>query len=479
MDRLGKLYIDGSWVPPKGTGTTPLVNPATEETCGEVCCASSADVADAVAAAGNAFSSYSQTARADRIELLQSIMRAFAGRKEELTRAVTNEMGCPISLSQSGQFRLGLAHLGQMLETLQGFTTDRPIGSTLIRREPIGVCGLITPWNWPINQVMVKVIPALAAGCTIVLKPSEVSPLSATILTEVLHDAGVPKGVFNLVHGTGIEAGRALCSHEAVDMVSFTGSTRAGISIAKDAADTVKRVHQELGGKSANIILDDADLDSAVAAGVRTCFMNSGQNCNAPSRMLVHIDQLEQAAEIAVAVAGTIKVGDPFDEATNLGPVATAGQFRRVQDLISSGISDGAAVLVGGIGRPNDTQRGYFVKPTIFADVDNNMRIAREEIFGPVLSILTYRDEDEAVRIANDSRYGLYAFVSSSNIDRARAIAKRLRVGQVNINSSSADFAAPFGGYKQSGNGREWGAFGLEEFLETKAILGFGAATAT
>jgi aldehyde dehydrogenase (NAD+) len=384
-------------------------------------------------------------------------------------------MGAPISLSQKAQAPAGLGHLAEAVKVLENFKFEELKGSTLMRREPVGVCGLITPWNWPMNQIVCKVAPALAAGCTMVLKPSEIAPLSAYLFAQILDEAAVPAGVFNLVNGDGPTVGSAIASHPDVDMVSFTGSTRAGIAVAVGAAPTVKRVTQELGGKSANILLEDADFERAVKHGVQECFRNTGQSCNAPTRMLVPRSKMAQATEVAKQVAGATKAGDPFREDTSIGPLASKAQFEKVQRLIEQGIQEGARLVAGGLGRPDGISQGYFAKPTVFTDVRNDMTIAREEIFGPVLCIIPYADEDEAVRLANDTPYGLSAFVSSGDPERARKVAKHLRSGNVHINGARLDFAGCFGGYKQSGNGREWGEAGLEEFLELKAIFGYAA----
>jgi aldehyde dehydrogenase (NAD+) len=384
-------------------------------------------------------------------------------------------MGAPLWLSRAAQAATGLGHLTQTMQVLESYPFEETRGTTRIVREPIGVCGFITPWNWPVNQIMCKVAPALAAGCTMVLKPSEIAPLNAMLVAEVFHEAGVPAGVFNLVNGDGPGVGQAIASHPDVDLVSFTGSTRAGIAVAKAAADTVKRVTQELGGKSANILLDDVDLDAAVSAGVMACVLNSGQSCNAPTRMLVPQALQARALEIARRTAEGVTVGDPAAEGTRIGPVVSEAQWKKIQGLIQKGIDEGATLVTGGTGRPTGLARGYYVRPTVFGNVRNDMTIAREEIFGPVLSILPYRDEEEAIRIANDTPYGLSGYVSSANPERARRVARRLRTGNVHLNGAGPDFGAPFGGYKQSGNGREWGVFGFEEFLELKAILGWPA----
>jgi aldehyde dehydrogenase (NAD+) len=404
---------------------------------------------------------------------LSRIIEIYKSKIEEMAQTISQEMGAPITLARKAQAPAGLAHLLEIVNVLGHFKFEELKGTTLMRKEPIGVCGLITPWNWPMNQVVCKVAPALAAGCTMVLKPSEFAPLSAYLFAEILHEAGVPAGVFNLVNGDGPTVGAAIAAHREVDMVSFTGSTRAGVAVANAAAPTVKRVTQELGGKSANILLDDADLSAAVKQGVQECFRNTGQSCNAPTRMLVPRSKMSEAAAMAKQTAEATKVGDPLAEGTALGPLSSKAQFEKVQRLIRAGIEEGANLLAGGLGRPDGLSRGYFVKPTVFTDVRNDMTIAREEIFGPVLCIIPYEDEEDAVKIANDSPYGLAGFVTSGNSERARKIAKRLRTGNVHMNGARVDFAGCFGGYKQSGNGREWGEAGLEEFLELKAIFGY------
>ncbi len=467
------FYIDGQWVPPVEPRTLDVVNPATEEVFGRISLGSAADVDRAVAAAKRAFESYSRTTREQRLELLRSILEVFKRRHDEVAEAIMNEMGAPWTLAKGAQAASGPQHIKAAIKALETFEFEEKSGTTLIVREPIGVCGLITPWNWPMNQVAVKVAPALAAGCTMVLKPSEIAPFDAMLFAEILDEAGVPAGVFNLVNGDGPGVGTALSQHPDVAMVSFTGSTRAGVLVAQNAAPTVKRVAQELGGKSANIILDDADFEKEIAAGAENCFDNTGQSCDAPTRMLVPKARLAEAAEIAGRVARNTIVGDPRDEKTQVGPLVSDVQWKKVQDLIQRGIDEGAELVAGGTGRPDGIERGYFVKPTVFSGVNNNMTIAREEIFGPVLSILPYEDEDDAVRIANDTPYGLSGYVSSGSLERARRVASKMRTGMVHINNAWLDSMAPFGGYKQSGNGREWGPHGIEEFLETKSIYGY------
>jgi aldehyde dehydrogenase (NAD+) len=466
------FYIDGRWVPPAQPKTLDVINPATEEPIGRISLGGAADVDRAVAAARRAFETYSRTSREERIALLERVMGAYQARLGDLAETISQEMGAPMWLAKAAQAPSGLAHLAQALEVLRSYAFVENKGTTRILKEPVGVCGFITPWNWPVNQIMCKVAPALAAGCTMVLKPSEIAPLSGIVVAEILHEAGVPPGVFNLVNGDGATVGAALAAHPDIDMVSFTGSTRAGVQVAKAAADSVKRVAQELGGKSANIILDDADLKRAVQGGVRSCFTNSGQSCNAPTRMLVPRSRHAEAVGIAKAAAEAVKVGDPHTEGTTIGPVVSGAQFEKIQRLIEAGIKEGAELVTGGLGRPDGLERGYYVRPTIFANVRNDMTIAREEVFGPVLAILPYGDEEEAIRIANDTPYGLAGYVASGDPERALRVASRLRAGNVHLNGAGPDFAAPFGGYKQSGNGREWGEHGFEEFLEVKAVMG-------
>jgi aldehyde dehydrogenase (NAD+) len=474
QDRL-HFYIDGRWVDPADGRVIDVIDPATEQPIARIALGGAKDVDLAVAAARRAFETWSRSSREERLALLQAIVAAYQKRYAEVAQTITREMGAPLWLSTAAQAATALGHLTQIQQVLQSYSFEETRGTTRIVREPIGVCGFITPWNWPVNQIMCKVAPALAAGCTMVLKPSEIAPLNAMLVAEVFQEAGVPAGVFNLVNGDGPGVGQAIASHPGVDLVSFTGSTRAGIAVAKAAADTVKRVTQELGGKSANILLDDVDLDAAVSAGVMACVLNSGQSCNAPTRMLVPQALQARALEIARRTAEGVTVGDPAAEGTRIGPVVSEVQWKKIQGLIQKGIDEGATLVTGGTGRPAGLARGYYVKPTVFGDVRNDMTIAREEIFGPVLSILPYRDEEDAVRIANDTPYGLSGYVSSTNPERARRVARRLRTGNVHLNGAGPDFGAPFGGYKQSGNGREWGVFGFEEFLELKAILGWPA----
>jgi aldehyde dehydrogenase (NAD+) len=475
QERL-QFYIDGQWVDPVEGRPFEVIDPSTEKPIARIALGNEKDVDLAVRAARRAFASFSETTREERLSLLRSIVVAYQKRYDEVAETISREMGAPLWLSKAAQAATGLGHLMKIIEVLESYEFEELRGTTMLRREPIGVCGFITPWNWPVNQIMCKVAPALAAGCTMVLKPTEIAPLNALLVADILHDAGVPAGVFNLVNGDGPTVGHAIASHPEVDMVSFTGSTRAGIEVARAAAPTVKRVTQELGGKSANVILDDADFATAVGGGVMGCWMNSGQSCNAPTRMLVPKARQAEAVAIAKKVAEGITVGDPFAQGTRLGPVVSEVQWKKIQGLIQKGIDEGATLVTGGVGRPAGLDHGYYVKPTVFADVNNGMTIAREEIFGPVLAILPYRDEDEAVRIANDTVYGLAGYVSSGDLEHARGVAKRIRAGQIALNGATPDFGAPFGGYKQSGNGREWGDHGFEEFLETKAVMGWNAA---
>jgi aldehyde dehydrogenase (NAD+) len=475
VNRL-QFYIDGAWVDPVVKKTTPVVNPATEEAMYEIALGSKADVDKAVAAAKRAFETYSHTSREERVALMEKVIAVYKTRMKDLGAAVSDEMGAPLPFAEKFQAGAGLGHLASTLEVLKTYAFEEPVGTAMVVREAIGVVGMITPWNWPLNQITCKVAPALAAGCTMILKPSEFTPSSALIFAEILHEAGVPKGVFNLINGLGPDVGAAMSAHPDIDMISFTGSTRAGIDVAQRAAPTVKRVSQELGGKSPNIILDDADLQKAVSGGVAHVFNNSGQSCNAPTRMIVPLAKMKEVAEIARAVADKTKAGDPHDPETKIGPVVNASQWAKIQGLIKKGIDEGATLVAGGPGLPTGVNKGYYVRPTVFADVTNEMTIAREEIFGPVISIIGYKDEDEALRIANDTPYGLAGYVSAGTVEKARTFARKIRAGNVNLNGVPNDRTAPFGGYKQSGNGREWGKFGLEEYLEVKAIAGFDAA---
>ncbi|HEX3651661.1 MAG TPA: aldehyde dehydrogenase family protein [Rhizomicrobium sp.] len=474
---LNKLqfYIDGQWVDPVAPKTLEVIDPAHEEAFARISLGSKADVDKAVAAARKAFPGWSRTTKDERLALLQKIVEVYQRRYGEMAETISREMGAPISLSKNAQAAIGVGHLMTAIKVLKDFEFLKVQGTSAIAYEPVGVVGMITPWNWPINQIACKVAPALAAGCTMVLKPSEIAPLNAILFAGILDEAGVPPGVFNLVNGDGPSVGEAMSAHPGIDMVSFTGSTRAGIAVAKAAADSVKRVAQELGGKSANIVLDDADLLKVIPEGVMNMFSNSGQSCNAPSRMFVPRGKQDEVVAIAKAVAEKVKVGDPFGEGTKLGPVVSETQFNKIQRLIQAGIDEGATLVTGGVGRPEGLNRGYYVRPTIFADVTNDMTIAREEIFGPVLSILPYDSEEQAIEQANDTPYGLSGYVQSGSVEHARAVAAQLRTGMVHLNGAGVDLAAPFGGYKQSGTGREWGAFGFEDFLEVKAVMGYEA----
>jgi len=471
MEKL-KFYIDGAWVDPATPSSLGIVNPATEETFAQISLGSRLDVDRAAKAARRAFATSSVTSVEARLSWLQKIIEGFRARLPELARMMTLEMGAPITFATQRQATVALFHFEEAARVLANYKFEERMGNGIVRREPIGVCGLITPWNWPLNQVASKVAPALAAGCTVVLKPSEIAPLSAMLFAEIVDAAGVPPGVFNLVNGDGPTVGEAIATHPGIDMVSFTGSTAAGVRVAKLAADTVKRVAQELGGKSANIILADADLKAAVTQGVHACYTNAGQNCQSPTRMLVPRAHRDAAFAAAREAVDSIRLGDPLDPASTMGPLVSQAQFEKVQDLIQSGVDEGATLVAGGTGRPADINCGYYVRPTVFGDVTPQMKIAREEIFGPVLSIMSYDTEDEAIEIANDTPFGLAGFVQSKDLDRARAVANRIRAGRVYLNGAPFDRSLPFGGYKQSGNGREFGVFGFEEYLEVKAILG-------
>ncbi len=463
-----KFYINGEWTTPADRTTLTVINPATETPAAAISLGTAADVDAAVAAAHAAFEGFAATSREDRVAMLERIAAAYQARYADLAAAIHEEMGAPMKLASGPQAAAGLGHFTTMAGILKEYPFEEDKGGFDLVREPVGVVGLITPWNWPANQIACKVAPAIAAGCPMVLKPSEVAPISAYVLTEIMDAADLPKGVFNMINGTGPDVGAAIASHPGIDMVSFTGSTRAGIEVAKNAAATVKRVAQELGGKSANIILEDADLERAVSHGVIACMMNSGQSCNAPTRMLAPAGKMAEVAAIAAAAAETMR---PDGEGGGIGPLANETQWRKVQGLIETGIAEGAEIVAGGPGKPDGIETGYYARPTVFTGVSNDMTIAREEIFGPVLCLIPYKDEDEAVAIANDTPYGLSGYVYGGDVARAKAVARRLRAGAVHVNGASVDFHAPFGGYKQSGNGREWGEAGLEEFLETKAVM--------
>jgi aldehyde dehydrogenase (NAD+) len=474
MDHVKQFYINGQWVAPHTSDTLDVINPATEQPIESIAMGGADDVDDAVAAAKAAFETFSLTTKDERLALLDSIIAVYAGRMDELADIISQEVGAPLWLAQIAQAAAGLGHLATARGVLADFEFETQQGGTLLVREPIGVCGMITPWNWPLNQIACKVAPAIATGCTMVLKPSEVAPLNAIIFAEIMDAAGVPAGVFNLINGDGVSVGAPLSAHPDVDMMSFTGSTRAGIEVARNSAASVKRVAQELGGKSANIILDDADLEAAVARDMAGMCTNSGQSCNAPTRMLVPAARMDEAAAVATAAAKSVVVGDPRADGVTIGPVVSATQYSRIQQLIEKGIGEGAKLETGGPGKPEGLETGYYVQPTVFSHVTNDMTIAREEIFGPVLVMIGYEDDDDAVRIANDTVYGLAGYISGSG-DRAKAMARRIRSGNVHLNGAGPDFNAPFGGYRQSGNGREWGALGFEEYLETKAIIGYDA----
>jgi aldehyde dehydrogenase (NAD+) len=471
MHIIDHHYISGQWVAGTGDTRQALINPATEQVCARITLGTAADLDAAVAAAAAARPGFADTSPAERAALLRAIMAAYAGRLPQIAAAITEEMGCPTSLSRAAQAAIGLGHLQAMIAALESFSWEETHGRSQLVYEPVGIAGLITPWNWPMNQIVAKVAAALAAGCTMILKPSELAPLSAQIFAEIIDSAGVPAGVFNLVHGDGAGVGTAMARHPGIDMISFTGSTRAGVAIAREAAETVKRVHQELGGKSPNIIFDDADFDLAITTAVRTMMINSGQSCNAPSRLLVPRDRLDETIAAATAAARSIAIGDPMTEGAHIGPLANVRQYEKVRAMIAQGVAEGAILIAGGLDAPTGQTRGYFVAPTIFAGVTADMAIAREEIFGPVLVILTYVDEADAIRIANDTVYGLSAYLWTGAPERAQRVARRLRAGNVHVNGGGIDVTMPFGGYKQSGNGREFGAHGLREFLEAKAIL--------
>ena len=475
MKDCRQFYIDGKWVAPAAASDFSVTNPATEEIIATISLGGVADINKAVAAAKRAFPSFSETKLEDRVALLRKIIEVYQSRIEEMAETISREMGAPMSFTRAAQAPVGLAHLNEVVRILGYFKFEEMHGTTMMRKEPVGVCGFITPWNWPMNQIVCKVAPAIAAGCTVILKPSELAPLSAYPFAQILHDAGVPAGVFNMVNGDGPIVGAAIAAHPDIDMVSFTGSARAGVAVAQAAAPTVKRVTQELGGKSANIILDDADLEKAVKQGVQSCFRNTGQSCDAPTRMLVPKAKMPAAIVAAKQAAEATKAGNPLSEETHIGPLAGKAQFAKVERLINKGLEEGATLVAGGLGKPDGVAKGYFVKPTVFADVRNDMIIAREEIFGPVLCMIPYDDEEQAIAIANDTPYGLSGYVTSGDMDHARRVAKRIRAGNVHINGARSAFDGCFGGYKQSGNGREWGEAGLEEFLELKAIFGYEA----
>lgn len=469
-----QFYIGGNWVDPVAARDLEVINPATEEAVAVISLGSAADVDLAVDAAQSAFTHWSETRVDERSALLERIIRIYERRSGDMDEAIRLEMGAPAEFARAQQTPAGTGHLQATLEALKAHEFERPSprGGSLLRHEPVGVCGLITPWNWPINQIAAKVAPALAAGCTMVLKPSEIAPLSGLLFAEILHEAGVPAGVFNLVNGDGPGVGSAMSTHRGIDMMSFTGSTRAGISVTQNAAATVKRVALELGGKSANLLFADADLETAVRFSLESCFSNSGQSCDAPTRLLVEKSVYEDAIALAEKIADETRVGDPAEEGAHIGPVISDLQYERIQGHIERGIADGARVVAGGPGKPEGFGKGYFVRPTVFADVSNQMSIARNEIFGPVLVMIPFETEDDAIAMANDTPYGLAAYIQTGDSERARRVSRKLRAGSVYVNGASPDWDVPFGGYKQSGNGREYGEFGLEDFLELKAITG-------
>lgn len=465
------FYIDGAWVEPAKANTLAIINPATDSELGQLAMGCEADVNRAVAAARAAFEDYAHTSKEQRLNWLTKLLALYEQNYEEMAQLMTLELGVPIDHSRSVQADTGTGHLKAVIDVLQNYEFEETnVDGELIFKEPVGVCGLITPWNWPINQIVLKVLPALAAGCTMVLKPSELTPLSGLLFADLVHQAGFPPGVFNMVNGDGANVGAPISAHPEVDLVSFTGSTRAGILVAEAASKTVKRVAQELGGKSPNIILDDADLAQAVSEGVLACFGNSGQSCDAPSRMLIHESQYAAAVGIAASTAQSVTVGDPTLPGDHLGPVISQQQYNKIQALIQIGIDEGATLVAGGTGKPAGVEQGYFVKPTVFADVTNDMRIAREEVFGPVIALIPYASDEEAIHIANDTEYGLASYISGGDMQRLMAVARRLRAGNVCINGAGPSYTQPFGGYKRSGNGREGGVHGFEEFLEIKAV---------
>jgi aldehyde dehydrogenase (NAD+) len=475
MREYTQFYINGEWVDPITPDQVDVMNPATEEVCAHISQGSQGDVDIAVAAAKAAFESFSRTSREERVELLESCVDVYKKYYNDIADAIREEMGAPKGFAGGAQAFCGQGHLQEAVKVLKNFEFEEDMGEHRVFKEPIGVCGLITPWNWPVNQIGCKVAPALAVGCTMVLKPSEVAPLSAYLWAQVMDEAGVPAGVFNMVNGSGAVVGTALSQHPDVDMMSFTGSTRAGSLVAQNAAPTIKRVTQELGGKSPNIILDDAGLEAAVSRGVKQMYVNGGQSCNAPSRMLIPREKLAKAEAIAVKETEKVVVGDPIGDDTTMGPMVSEVQFDKIQGLIKKGIEEGAKVVVGGSGRPEGLDKGYYIQPTVFSEANNDMTIAREEIFGPVLTMIPYDSEEEAISIANDTPYGLAAYVQSDDIDHARQVASKIRAGNVHINGASGGFGVPFGGFKQSGNGREWGHHGFTDFLEIKAVEGYGS----
>ena len=471
MENLGKFYIDGKWVTPNSKQSMPVINPATEEEIGTVILGNNNDVDIAVKAANIAFDSFSKTTKEDRLKLLKRIHEVTSDRFEELAQAMSKEMGAPITMSREAQADSGLGHLQGFIEALEKLEEENTLSNgDILTKEPIGVCGLITPWNWPINQITLKVLPAIACGCTCILKPSEHTPISAMLYAEILHEAGVPSGVFNLIHGTGEEVGVALSRHPDIQMISFTGSTRGGMSVTRESAATIKRVTLELGGKSPNLVFADCDIEERVKASVGECMLNTGQSCDAPTRLIVERSCYDDVLNIAKKAAEDTDVGEPQKEGDHIGPLFDKIQFDRVQNMIQVGIDEGARLLAGGLGKPDGFETGWYVKPTIFADVSNDMRVAQEEIFGPVLVIIPFESEEEAIKIANDSPYGLGAYLQTGDKERAQRVSRALRAGAVHINGGGFNYGSPFGGYKQSGNGREGGEMGIEDYLETKTV---------
>jgi aldehyde dehydrogenase (NAD+) len=482
MLRKTDFFIDGKWTAPVTPKELEVINPADEQAFAVISLGSSADVDKAVAAARKAFDSWSRTSREERVEYLEKLLEAYKKRLPDMAGAISSEMGAPIKLATESQAAVGVSHIKSFIRTLKNFDFEHRLSDVApndrIVHEPIGVCGLITPWNWPMNQVTLKVVPAIAAGCTVVLKPSEIAPMSSIVFAEMMEEAGFPAGVFNMVNGDGPTVGEAMSRHPGIDMMSFTGSTRAGIAVTKAAAETVKRVTLELGGKSPNIVFADSDLQAAVQRGLAHCFENTGQSCNAPTRMLVERSVYDRAVEVAADFARNAKVGNPTDDGDHIGPVVSEAQFDKIQGLIDVGIKEGARLVAGGLGRPEGFNRGYFVRPTVFADVSNDMRIAQEEVFGPVLTMIPFDNEEDAIAIANDTPYGLSSYIQTGDEEKAHRVARRLRAGMVQINGASRGSGSPFGGYKQSGLGREGGKWGLEDFLEVKAVAGWGAQEA-
>lgn len=482
MLRKTDFFIDGKWVAPAVPKELEVINPADEQPFAVISLGSAADVDKAVAAARRAFDGWSRTSREERLAALERLLAVYQRRMHDMAKAISEEMGAPIKLAIEAQAECGAGHIKAFIRSLKSFTFEHALDERnpqeRIVHEPIGVCGLITPWNWPMNQVTLKVVPALAAGCTVVLKPSEIAPVSSIVFAEMMEEAGFPAGVFNMVNGDGPTVGEALSRHPGIDMMSFTGSTRAGIAVSKAAADGIKRVALELGGKSPNIVFADSDLPDAIARGLAHCFENTGQSCNAPTRMLVERPVYDRAVGLAADYAATVKVGNPAEDGDHIGPLVSEMQFNKVQGLIEAGIKEGARLVAGGLGRPDGFNRGYYVRPTVFADVNNDMTIAREEIFGPVLAMIPFDNEDDAVAIANDTPYGLSGYVQTKDQAKAQRVARRIRAGMVQINGAGRPYGSPFGGYKASGLGREGGKWGLEDFLEVKAISGWDEAAA-